>query len=147
MRAYLMLSATDYRANGTFDALFVRGFGIIDAALASTEDCDGDGVSDSAAIAAGTVPDCNANGIPDSCDIALGILAGGSADADADGRPDECPACPGDWNRSGAVNSQDLFDFLTAFFANDPVSDFNADGVVNSQDFFDFLTAFFAGCA
>ena len=32
-------------------------------------------------------------------------------------------------------------------FATDPGADFNGDHVVNSQDFFDFLTAFFAGCS
>jgi hypothetical protein len=55
-------------------------------------------------------------------------------------------ACAADFNGDDAVNSQDFFDFLTAFFATAPSADFNADGAVNSQDFFDFLTAFFAGC-
>jgi hypothetical protein len=54
--------------------------------------------------------------------------------------------CPADFDCSGAVSSQDYFDFLTAFFALDPAADFNHSGEVNTQDFFDFLAAFFAGC-
>ncbi len=53
-------------------------------------------------------------------------------------------SCAADWNLDGMVNSQDLFDFFTSFFAGS--ADFNHDGVTNSQDFFDFVTAFFAGC-
>jgi uncharacterized membrane protein len=55
-------------------------------------------------------------------------------------------SCPGDFNHSGSINSQDFFDFLNAFFAGDPAADVNHDGLITSQDFFDFLTAFFAGC-
>jgi hypothetical protein len=56
------------------------------------------------------------------------------------------PACTADFNADDAVNSQDFFDFLNAFFAGAPAADFNADSIVNSQDFFDFLNAFFEGC-
>lgn len=55
-------------------------------------------------------------------------------------------ACAADFNTDAVVNSQDFFDFLTAFFNADARADFNDDKVVNSQDFFDFLTAFFSGC-
>lgn len=56
------------------------------------------------------------------------------------------PPCNADFNADGAADSQDFFDFVAAFFAQDSTADFNADGVVNSQDFFEFLAAFFVGC-
>ncbi len=56
------------------------------------------------------------------------------------------PRCDSDINNDGFVNSQDFFDFLTAFFALNPLADFNRSGTINSKDFFDFLSAFFNGC-
>lgn len=89
-----------------------------------------------------------------------------ATDLDGDSRPDlavanrgsddvsillnvtpECPPlCAGDFNADGAVNSQDYFDFITAFFALNGAADFNHDTFINSQDYFDFLGAFFGGC-
>jgi len=70
-------------------------------------------------------------------------------------------ACPADFNTDGAADSQDLFDYLTAFFTipncpdcNEPPqkrppcrADINADCLINSADFFEFLEMFFAGCS
>lgn len=54
------------------------------------------------------------------------------------------PACPCDVDGSGDVNSQDFFDFITAFFGDN--ADFNGSGETNSQDLFDFLACFFGPC-
>ena len=75
------------------------------------------------------VPD-SGNGDPPAVDIGAYEFQGRS--------------CLADFNHSGEVNSQDLFDFLAAFF--DASADVNRDGVVTSQDFFDYLAWFFDGC-
>lgn len=54
--------------------------------------------------------------------------------------------CAADINRSRTVTVQDLFGFLAAYFANDPITDINGSGTVSVQDIFDFLEAYFAGC-
>jgi hypothetical protein len=54
--------------------------------------------------------------------------------------------CAGDFNADGALDSQDLFAFLAAFFAQSLAADFDQDGEVNAQDFFAFLAAVFSGC-
>ena len=48
------------------------------------------------------------------------------------------------WSGILAAALADLFDFIASFFNVN--ADFNGDGVTNSQDFFDFVTAFFVGC-
>jgi hypothetical protein len=78
---------------------------------------------------------------------AVTLLSGGFRNNDVNGETWAFGIiCPADFNHSGAVDPQDFFDFLSAFFALDPSADFNHSGAVDSQDFFDFLTAFFAGC-
>lgn len=54
--------------------------------------------------------------------------------------------CPADFNGSGAISVQDIFDYLGAFFSNDPRADFNDSASISVQDIFDFLNAWFAGC-
>ncbi|MBC7773164.1 MAG: hypothetical protein H7210_11755, partial [Pyrinomonadaceae bacterium] len=50
---------------------------------------------------------------------------------------------PADWNGQDGVNSQDFFDFLSDFQANN--ADFDGSGGTTSGDFFEYLTAFFGG--
>ncbi len=53
--------------------------------------------------------------------------------------------CIADFNCSGAVSVQDIFDFLAAWFAGTPSADINGGGI-GVQDIFDFLSAWFTGC-
>ena len=54
--------------------------------------------------------------------------------------------CLADFNGSGAVTVQDIFDFLAAYFAALPSADVNTSGSVTVQDIFDYLSLYFAGC-
>ncbi len=54
------------------------------------------------------------------------------------------PGCFCDWNVSGTIGLQDLFDFLASFFAGN--GDFDSNGTTSLQDLFDFLECWFAGC-
>jgi hypothetical protein len=54
--------------------------------------------------------------------------------------------CPADFNRDRAITVQDIFDFLSAWFAGDSAADTNGVGGINVQDIFDFLALWFGGC-
>jgi len=54
--------------------------------------------------------------------------------------------CAADFNKDRRVDSQDLFDFLSAFFSGDLRANINDDCCVDSQDFFDFVTHFLSNC-
>lgn len=54
--------------------------------------------------------------------------------------------CRADFNQDEQLSAQDIFDFLNAWFANDPRADFDLSGTLSAQDIFDFLNAWFAGC-
>ena len=54
--------------------------------------------------------------------------------------------CRADFNNSGTVTVQDIFDFLAAYFANLAAADYNNSGTVTVQDIFDFLGGYFSGC-
>ena len=87
--------------------------------------------------------DCNSNRLLDECDI----LEGTSADADLDGRPDECDSvCPADFDGDGLVDGADLGQFLMVWNATNVRADLNGDGQVDGEDFGVFLSSW-GGCA
>lgn len=59
-----------------------------------------------------------------------------------------CPPCPGDFNRDGDPNPDDLSDFIAAYFTVPAGSgtDVNADGVTDPDDLSDFIAAYFSAC-
>jgi hypothetical protein len=54
------------------------------------------------------------------------------------------PACECDWNDTGELTVQDVFDFLASYFTG--AGDANGDGDTTVQDIFDFLACYFNGC-
>ncbi len=75
-------------------------------------------------------------------DAAVAALGGPNARGIVYLRPLPCVA---DFNMSGGLEVQDIFDFLNAWFAGDPRADINGGGLA-VQDIFDFLNLWFAGC-
>jgi hypothetical protein len=60
--------------------------------------------------------------------------------------PTPDPFCPADFNGQAGVSVQDVFDFITAWFAHDARADIDGSGAVTLNDLFGFLQMFFAGC-
>ncbi len=54
--------------------------------------------------------------------------------------------CPADFNCSGGLSVQDIFDFLAAWFAGSAAADFDGMNGIQVGDIFAFLSAWFAGC-
>ena len=54
--------------------------------------------------------------------------------------------CKADINGVNGITVQDIFDFLSAWFAGTPVGDFDGSGATTVSDIFLFLSAWFAGC-
>jgi hypothetical protein len=83
-----IVSYTQFCGNGTngVSGPWTDGGSNTFLATCVDNDCNGNGIDDSADIASGFTPDCNGNGIPDVCDIA----AGNAADCNANGIPDPC---------------------------------------------------------
>jgi hypothetical protein len=102
MREALFATADYYVANGTFDPLYVRGYGIIDTLAALRADCNDNDIDDLTDISGGGSADCNGNDIPDECEEDcdgndIPEACESFSDCNANGRPDVCdPDCNGD---------------------------------------------------
>ena len=76
------------------------------------------------------------------------VVGFASGDVNGDGvinALDSQAVCPADFNCTGSVTVQGIFDFLAAWFGGSPKADFNNSASVSVQDIFDFLAAWFAG--
>ncbi len=74
------------------------------------------------------------------------VIQGSSACNDAGNAVSPC--CHADFNKSGTVSAQDIFDYLGAWFAGSPFARLGGDGLgmPSVPDIFAFLGAWFAGC-
>lgn len=126
MRTFLFATASDQVANGQADPLFIRGFGVINAAAALSRDCNANGIDDATDLAASASFDCNGNGVPDECE------------------------CSGDLNGDCDVSLPDLAALLAHFGLANEASyrdgDLNHDSGVDLADLALMLARFGASC-
>jgi subtilisin family serine protease len=90
MREHLFNTASDYVQNGQPDPLFVRGYGIVDAADALADDC---------------AADINGDGVVNTQDVLAFLNLWSADDPQAD------------FNGDGTINTQDVLAFLNAWVA------------------------------
>lgn len=103
MRDRLFETADYVLAHGTFDPLYVQGYGIVNA-YGAIADCNENGTPDVLDIADGTSTDTNDNAIPDECELDCNgnskpdlddIADGQSLDCNGNRVPDECDITDG----------------------------------------------------
>ncbi|QKK07075.1 MAG: hypothetical protein HND58_02120 [Planctomycetota bacterium] len=116
--------------DGTFN---LADFGAVESSIAGNISISGDQITLSGFQAFANSGEIE--GVAASIDGSATIVATGTV-----------PACPGDFNGDGTVNTQDVLAFLNAWTANDPSSDCNGDSNINTQDVLCFLNAWTTGC-
>jgi hypothetical protein len=94
---------------------------------------------------------CNASISQASCTVGAGTAGAhfvtGAAACNATATSNT-PCCVADFNKTGGVTVQDIFDFLGAWFGGSPFANTGgngASGTLSVQNIFDFLSAWFAG--
>lgn len=94
---------------------------------------------------------CNSTVSQANCTVGAGTAGAryvtGTATCNA-GPTSNTPCCTADFNKVGGVTVQDIFDFLSAWFAASPYANTGGNGTTGSlsvQNIFDFLSAWFAG--
>ncbi|MBY0263413.1 MAG: hypothetical protein K2Q20_13780 [Phycisphaerales bacterium] len=117
-------------------------------------DCDGDGQSDASLIASAPCLDCydavtrreGSDGLLDLCTRGLPLKANNVWTG--------CTRCtgscqygfPADFNGDGQIRVDDIFAYLSAWFAARSCADANRDGTRTVADIFAYLSAWFAAC-
>jgi hypothetical protein len=107
-------------------------------------DSDGDGVSNGGEITAPRNDGTGAVGFHPGL-IGLGTDPCGTNTTLVITNRRETP-CRADFNNSGGLTVQDIFDFLNAWFAGAAAADFDGANGLQVQDIFAYLNAWFAGC-
>lgn len=87
---------------------------------------------------------------PGACTVASGLAGASTPGATACNASGNAltPCCLADYNKSGALTVQDIFDFLNDWFASSPYSAAGAGPAdpLTVQNIFTFLNMWFAGC-